>query len=252
MNKRTIVLTNDDGYTAPGLLAAFHALRPLGSVHVVAPRTERSGCSHSITLGKTITVERLSLDPFGTVFAVEGSPADCVRLAVAELVEDSVDLIVSGINRGANAGIDLFYSGTVAAAREGAILGVRSISVSQAVRGEVETDWEAASRAAALIIPRLIDETLPGPGFWSVNFPSPLPDEPERHIHRVPVAMHAVPMKFHRRARDDGRVADFTYGASYWTREETGFNDYNVIRNGGIAISVVPLYEEFPSKPSCP
>jgi 5'-nucleotidase len=137
----TVVLTNDDGFEAPGLLAAFEALRGMDGVHVVAPRAERSACSHTITLKSPIGVERITHGGLGTVYAVDGTPADCIRLAFAALIEGPIDLVVSGINRGANAGVDTFYSGTIAGAREAAILGIPAIAVSQAVRRGVEADW---------------------------------------------------------------------------------------------------------------
>jgi len=246
MTAPRILLTNDDGYLAPGLLAAFRAVVELGTVCVVAPRLERSGCSHSITLGEPIVVERFEQEELGNVFAVDGSPADCVRLAAASLMAPPIDLVLSGINRGANAGVDVFYSGTVAAAREGAILGIRSISLSQAVRTGVDVDWSASARAAEVVVRALLRESLPGPGFWSVNFPAPVPDDPQNHLHRVPVATRPVPMQFDRAAEEDGRRMIFTYGASYWAREAAEASDYGVIRDGGIAISAVPLHGAFP------
>jgi 5'-nucleotidase len=240
-----IVLTNDDGYEAPGIIAAYRALRDFGQVQVVAPLTERSACSHMITLHRPITVERVGHDELGSVYMVEGTPADCVRLAAVELIADPIDLIVSGINRGANSGVDVFYSGTIAGAREGAILGIPSIAVSQAVRAGVDIDWSAATDVAGFIIRELVTETLPSPGFWSVNLPLPIPADPHHHIHRVPVAMEPTPMRFNRIDRDDGRMVEFDYGASYWTRDVGERTDYSTIRDGAIAVSAIPLCGRF-------
>ena len=240
-----IVLTNDDGFEAPGLCAAYDALQGLGEVHVVAPKVERSACSHTITLRRPIRVERHKHDKFGTVFAVDGAPADCVRLAVAALVEHPIGLVVSGINRGANAGVDTFYSGTVAGAREAAILGIRAIAVSQAIRTGIDPDWPAATDITSLLLQELLTEELDGPGFWSVNLPAPIPPDAKDHIHRVPVAAHPMPMTFDRTDSDDGRVMEFGYGASYWLREVSGPSDYSVIRDGGIAVTAIPLFGRF-------
>lgn len=240
-----IVLTNDDGYRAPGLRAAYEAISKLGSVHVVAPKDERSACSHAITLRRPITVERISLEPYGSLFAVDGSPADCVRLATAALIEKPISLVISGINHGANAGVDTYYSGTVAAAREAAMLGLPAIAISQARRGDTEIDWKRTSEVVADLIPKLLDEKLPGPGFWSLNLPAPIPDDPENHIHYVPVATHPMPMTFNRKDENDGQSMQFEYGASYWLREVTGLSDYSVIRDGGIAITAIPLFGKF-------
>jgi 5'-nucleotidase len=241
----TVVLTNDDGFEAPGLLAAFEALREMDNVHILAPRTERSACSHTITLKSPISVERITHRALGTVYAVDGTPADCIRLAFAALIEGPIDLVVSGINRGANAGVDTFYSGTIAGAREAAILGIPAIAVSQAVRSGVETDWTAAAGVSAPLIRELADEALPGPGFWSVNLPSPIPEDAASHVRRVPVADHPMPMMFDRSDGGDGRVMEFGYGASYWLREVSGPSDYSTIRDGDIAVTPIPLFGRF-------
>lgn len=239
-----IVLTNDDGYDAAGLHAAFDALSGLGTVHVVAPKAERSACSHTITLRRPITVERRTHAGYGISYAVDGTPADCVRLAVSALVARPIGLIVSGINHGANAGVDTFYSGTVAGAREGAILGLPAIAVSQAMRG-TEPNWPAATEITALLIKELLAEPLPGPGFWSINLPSPIPPDARKQVQRVPLAVHPMPMTFDRSESDDGKLMEFDYGASYWLRDVTGPSDYSVIRDGGIAVTAIPLYGRF-------
>ncbi len=239
-----ILITNDDGYKAPGLAAAYEAVRKLGSVSVVAPTSERSACSHMITLRRPITVERLNHPPFGKIYAVDGTPADCVRLAFTELVPSRIDLVVSGINSGANAGVDTFYSGTIAGAREGAILGIPAIALSQALRRDVEIDWPTASAVAGQIVGNLIEQALPERAIWNVNLPAPIPPNPMDHIHRVSVATHPMPMRFKRTEREDGRILEFEYGASYWARDESGPNDYSVIRDGGISITAVPLVGE--------
>ena len=240
-----ILLTNDDGYDAPGLQAAFDALTGLGKVHVVAPQVERSACSHAITLGRPISVEPRLHDRFGQAFAVDGTPADCVRLGVAELIDGQISLVVSGINRGANSGVDVFYSGTVAGAREGAILDIKSISVSQAVRADVHTDWPAASHITHTLIRQLLQEELPGRGFWSINLPAPIPPDPQKHVHRVGVATEPMPNSFKRTVRDDGRTIEFSYGAPYWDRMAQGPSDYSTIRDGHIAITAIPLHGRF-------
>ena len=239
-----IVLTNDDGFDAPGLTAAFYALNALGTVHVVAPTTERSACGHGITLRRPITVDRIDHGPLGTVFAVDGTPADCVRLAVSALIDKPIDLVFSGINAGANAGVDTHYSGTVAGAREAAILGIPAMAMSQAIRANVTRDWDAATELAAYLVPKLLNEILPGPGFWSVNFPAPIPSDARDRIHHVPIAAHPTPMIFDRMEHQDGRM-EFAYGASYWLREVTGPSDYSVIRDGGVAVTAIPTYGKF-------
>ncbi len=240
-----ILLTNDDGYDAPGLLAAYKSVQGRGEVHVVAPSRERSACSHAISIRSPIHVERIEHEVMGTVFAVDGTPADCVRLAFAALVKEPITLVLSGINRGANAGVDTFYSGTVAGAREAAILGIPAVAVSQSIRAGLETDWAAATECASFLIDELLAEPLPAPGYWCVNLPAPIPADPRKHVHRVPIAAHAMPMSFNRQDSADGRKIVFEYGASYWLRDVTGSSDYSTIRDGAIAVTAVPLFGRF-------
>lgn len=186
-------------------------------------------------------MERVALEPFGRAFAADGTPADCVRLAAAELLEGDIDLVVSGINRGANAGVDVYYSGTVAAAREAALLGIHAIAVSQALREAVETDWTAAADVTRFLVERLAGERVDPAGFWSINLPAPIPpDWPER-VFRVPVAPGAVPNLFDRPPQDDGRMI-FQYQRGYWNRPHTPQTDYAVISEGGVAVSPVYLW----------
>jgi len=240
-----ILLTNDDGYDAPGLRAAYEAVRHLGKVHVVAPSTERSACSHTITLRNPIVVKRRTHDLFGPSFAVDGTPADCVRLAWTALIDQPIRLVVSGINHGANAGVDTFYSGTVAGAREGAILGAPAIALSQALRPGVETDWARAGDVCKHVVDMLSTESLPEPGFWSVNLPAPIADDATETIQRVPVAVHPMPMTFEHEEKDGGDTLEFGYGASYWLRDVSGPSDYSVIRDGGVAVTAIPLVGRF-------
>ena len=168
-----ILCTNDDGIYAPGLAALEGALARLGEVVVVAPLTEQSGVAHTITYRTPLMVHEAARtdDPRRSRgWAVEGSPADCVRLGVLELVRD-VDLVVSGINSGLNAGINVLYSGTVAAAIEGAFFGITSIAVS--LEYDDHADYGAcAERAVGLIEQIIADDAPPVPGeLFNVNFP---------------------------------------------------------------------------------
>jgi 5'-nucleotidase len=125
-----ILVTNDDGIMAPGILALRRALAALGEVTVVAPMTPQSAVGHSITLTDPIRVHRVDLGGGAAGYGVEGRPADCVKLAVLELMPQRPDLVASGVNLGANVGINVLYSGTVAAAVEGANYGIPSVAAS--------------------------------------------------------------------------------------------------------------------------
>ena len=164
-----ILVTNDDGVHAPGLKALASALAALGTVYVVAPDREVSACSQSLTLKHPLRAERVDEN----VYAVDGTPADCVNLALVKLLPRRPDLVVSGINRGANLGEDVFYSGTVGGAREGTFFGVPSIAVSLAVRAEAEFAPAAAfsARLAAIVL----SKGLPERTLLNVNVPPGTP-----------------------------------------------------------------------------
>lgn len=246
MNEPLILITNDDGYDAPGLVAMHEAASRFGRVCVVAPRRERSACSHMITMHESIVVERVQHAPFGEVYTVTGTPADCVRLGVTELLDRKPDLVLSGVNRGANAGVDTFYSGTVAAAREGAILGIHAISVSHALRDGNPVNWSLAATATEFIIAMLKDRRHRSPAFWSVNLPPTLPPDYARRVVFVPVSNTPMPMAFERTDHPDGRTIEFRYGAYYWDRESHEHEDFAAIRRGDIAVSVIALATQPP------
>lgn len=146
-----ILVSNDDGYTAPGIKALAQAMRRFGRVTVVAPENNHSGASNSLTLTRPLSVTQVECD----TYVVGGTPSDCVHLALTGLIDDKPDLVVSGINGGANMGDDTMYSGTVAAAIEGYIFGIDSIAFSQIDRGWGELD--SAAQMAALIVERFLD-----------------------------------------------------------------------------------------------
>ncbi len=154
-----ILLTNDDGIFAHTLHYLYEELAEFAEIMVVAPRKGRSGASHSLTLSPVVC-EKTTVDGFFTGFAVDGNPADCVKLAVLEFTDKPFDLIVSGLNLGSNAGIDICYSGTVAAAMEGAFYGIPSFAASaRAAHGQ---DYKKAANIAAVIIRDMFEYVRPG------------------------------------------------------------------------------------------
>lgn len=145
-----ILLTNDDGYDAAGLQALYKELKKQNEIFVVAPHTQQSGASHSLTLRKPIRVEKLH-DRF---YIVDGTPTDCVLLAYHDLIKTGIDLVVSGINHGPNMGSDVFYSGTVAAALQGASMGIRSVAIS--IMGDASCDFANAVEYSCDLINRIL------------------------------------------------------------------------------------------------
>src|SRR3954463_13830733 len=155
-----ILLTNDDGIQAPGIVALWRELVSLGEVHVVAPETVQSATGHGITLATPLLTSRVSIENGFTGTAVDGRPADCVKLAVAKILPRAPDLVISGINAGANVGINVVYSGTVAAAIEGAFLGLPSIALSLYLRNEIPTDYARTAKFSMTVIPQILDAGL--------------------------------------------------------------------------------------------
>ncbi|MCK6528160.1 5'/3'-nucleotidase SurE [Myxococcota bacterium] len=172
----TLLLTNDDGYGSPGLRALEEALAPLGEIWVVAPEREQSAMSHALTLHKPLRLNSLS----ARQHAVSGTPTDCVFLAVNHLLRDRPPaLVVSGINRGANLGDDVSYSGTVSAALEAALMGLPSIAISHV--GYHDRDYGPAAAFAARLAAAVLASPLPPRTYLNVNVPD-LPGERIRGV----------------------------------------------------------------------
>lgn len=165
-----ILLANDDGIYAPGLRAMRKALCQLGNVLVVAPATEQSGVGHSITYLTPLTCKEIYEGDSFHGWAVEGSPADCVKLGISELTPQPIDLIVSGINGGLNAGINVLYSGTVAAAIEGAFFRIPSIAVS--LEHDPHADFDAAAELAVRLIRQIVAQSHSEAELFNINIPT--------------------------------------------------------------------------------
>lgn len=167
-----VLLTNDDGVYAEGIQVLRRQLEEDGSfeLYTVAPERERSASSHAITLHKPVYVQQLHLDGVRTpTWSVSGTPADCTKLGVLALLKEPPDLVVSGINRGANVGMDVLYSGTVSAAIEGAILGIPALAVSLATFSDADYTW--AARFTLELLRQVRQEGLPGGALLNVNIP---------------------------------------------------------------------------------
>jgi 5'-nucleotidase len=167
-----ILLTNDDGIHAPGILSMFRELAKDSEVTVIAPETVQSATGHGITLSAPLLTSKVTVADGFSGIAVAGRPADCVKLAVAQLLPEKVDLVVSGINAGANVGINVIYSGTVAAAIEAAFLGLPSVAVSLHLRANVPTDFEQAAVLARGAIELILEKGLKPGHVATVNIPA--------------------------------------------------------------------------------
>jgi 5'-nucleotidase len=165
-----ILVSNDDGIDAPGIDALVRELKLLGEVVVVAPDKQRSAVGHAITINYPLRVTRFHKDRKFFGYAVEGTPADCVKLAIASLVPRRPDLLVSGVNHGSNTAINVIYSGTVSAATEGTVLGIPSIAVSLTTHGPA--DFREAARFARTIGGVVLKKGLPDATLLNVNVPA--------------------------------------------------------------------------------
>lgn len=209
-----ILLANDDGVYAPGLAALEQQLRELGEVVVVAPVTEQSGVGHSITFLTPLMAKSIQREGQHWAWAVDGSPADCVKLAIGQLYkEQPFDLVVSGVNHGMNAGINVLYSGTVAAAVEGAFFGVTSVAVS------LEYDEEADFQTAAVIAKNVISGIVARPdskgGLYNLNIPTAATRGPS-DLKVVPMGLEQYGRCYEKRTDPHGRE----YYWALWSEPE--------------------------------
>jgi len=226
-----ILVSNDDGYQSPGLSVLVEALRALGDVVVVAPERDRSGASNSLTLDVPVRADRMS----NGYIRVNGTPTDCVHLAITGLLDEEPDIVVAGINHGANLGDDVIYSGTVAAATEGRFLGLPAIAVS--IDSHEPRHLETAATVAARLLSQLRPEAL-GPNLiLNVNVPD-LPLEQITgfvstrlgHRHKAePVTM----------AKDPRGRPVYWIGPAGPEQDAGPGTDFFAIRNAGV--SVTPL-----------
>jgi 5'-nucleotidase len=226
-----LLLTNDDGIDAPGLAALAAAAEQLGEAVVVAPLEGHSGCGHRVTTDEELTI----LGRGVSRFAVDGTPADCVRVALHSLAPEASH-VLAGINAGGNLGADVWISGTVAAVREAVLHGKPGIAVSQYRRPDREFDWQ---RAAAWCVPLLRDLVArpwePGT-LWNVNLPNLEPGAAMPDIVFCPVNPHPLPLSY---SREGDRLR---YNGNYHERRRDAGSDVAVCFGGQIAVSLIRLF----------
>jgi 5'-nucleotidase len=229
-----IFVTNDDGIDAEGLSTLREVLLKFGEVIVVAPDNERSAVGHSITLGTPIRFRRVKRDGELFGYAVSGTPADCVKLGLCEILKGPVDLLVSGINRGSNLGINAFYSGTVAAALEGALFKVPSMAIS------ADSYEDVSFRDVGTIVERILPDILKsrtevGWTFLNINIPNVKPDQ-VAGVRAAPMNCSGFEEKFQEHKDPRG-------GMVYWMMggvlplQETEEDDTLLIRKGFVTIT---------------
>jgi 5'-nucleotidase len=226
----TVLLTNDDGIDAPGLAALQQALGSQGII--VAPLQPHSGCSHQVTTHRPIHIEQRS----ETAYAVEGTPVDCVRVALSELGLKPT-LVLSGINAGGNLGADVYISGTVAAVREAALYRIPGIAISHYIYQRQPIDWPQATALTALALDKLMQRPLAPGCFWNVNLPHLPIDAPEPAIQLCPLCTQPLPAVYQR--LESGAL---TYAANYRQRARDPGSDVEVCFSGQIAVTPIQLW----------
>ena len=225
-----IILTNDDGIDAPGLEVLRKVCAAWGEVVVVAPAECHSSMSHRVTTSELIPVTQES----NGRYRVDGTPADCVRLALVCLAPDA-DWVISGINPGGNLGADTYMSGTVAAAREAALMGVSSAAISHYVAKGRVLNWSAAERRASLAVSFAMANP-PKPGqFWNINLPHPQNDEAECALSLCPLDYGPLSVRFSKEG------AGYRYCGQYHERPAVPGHDVAECFGGKIAATLIPV-----------
>jgi len=238
-----ILVTNDDGIYSKGIILLARALTEVGEVFVVAPDREKSAIAHSLTLHRPLRVERIKRN----FFAVDGTPADCVHLAVNTILPEHPGLIVSGINKGGNLGDDITYSGTVSAAFEGTLLGIPSFAVSLVARSHFK--FHPAARFAVRVAHAILKKGLPKDTLLNVN----VPNLPEEEIQSYQITQQG------RWVHNGGTVVEkmdprgkkyYWIGGGQLVFDRRGNTDFEAVSKG--AVSVTPLHLDLTDYTSIP
>jgi len=230
-----ILLTNDDGIYAPGLGALYKELNGDFELFVVAPETEMSAVGHAITLDSPLRVREVYQNGACFGFGVSGTPADCVKIAVQELLETPPDIIISGINMGSNVGVNALYSGTVSAATEGAFLGIRSAAISLNTRKA--PDFSFAARFSREIIRFISENDLKNGTALNVNIPA-VPEDRIKGISITRQGVGRLKERFERRIDPRGTVYYWLSG-EIPEEEEAPDSDSNVLKEERITITPI-------------
>lgn len=228
-----ILLSNDDGYFAPGIAALAEALAPLAEITVVAPERDRSGASNSLTLDRPLMWHQAA----NGFHYVNGTPTDCVHMAVTGMLADLPDMVISGINAGANMGDDTIYSGTVAAATEGFLLGIPSIAVS--LNGRTHAHYVTAAQAAVELVERVRRQPIKTPTLLNVNVPDLPPSEIKGiQTTRLGKRHKAEPVIKMVNPRGD---AVYWVGAAGAAADAGPGTDFHAVENGWISITPLQM-----------
>jgi 5'-nucleotidase len=228
-----ILISNDDGYLARGLRVLADALAEFATVTVVAPDRNRSGASNSLTLDSPLRVEQVS----DNVYFVNGTPTDCVHVAITGLLDDEPDMVVSGINHGANLGDDVLYSGTVAAAMEGRFLGLPAIAVSLVL--DDSHNFAAAASMTARLVKQIVDDPLPKDTILNLNVPDVPAQSPlELEVTRLGFRHKSEPVI---RAKDPKGEPIYWVGPAGREQDSGAGTDFHAIEKGYASVTPIKV-----------
>jgi len=222
------LVTNDDGIHAEGIAVLAEAAAQFGATTVIAPDEPASGVSHLVNTGRPLKLTTHDENRY----SIDGSPADCARVGALYLDEDA-DWVVSGVNHGGNLGVDIYMSGTVAAVREAAWLGLPGMAFSQYCKSMKEFDWSQTAAWLPKVIERLVEEELPSGAFWNVNFPDLTGEQREPELVFCGLEYGHLQMEYH---HEDGALH---YRGVYHDRSRTPGSDVDICFGGNIAITQV-------------
>ena len=241
-----LILTNDDGVDAPGIRALRQALGNKGLI--IAPMDHLSGCSHQLTGRRPMRVERRDRH----TYALDGTPADCARLGIhhqdkilhaddRDGVSGDLTWVVSGINAGANLGVDTYSSGTVAAVREAAFYRVPGIAISHYIRRRHPIDWDAVVPLAAKVLDKVMSLPIESGMFWNINLPHPDSYDPEPDIVFCPLCTQPMPTEY--ALEEEG----FRYAGVFGDRLRDPNADVDICLSGKVAVTAIHLWQNAPS-----
>ncbi len=225
-----ILVTNDDGFDAPGMQALVRVCAEFGRVVMVAPHGPQSGVGHAVTTKQPLELREHGVDRY----SLSGTPADCARVALLEIAPDA-DWVVSGINAGGNLGADAYTSGTLAATREAALLGYPALAVSQYIARGLALDWEATARRAARVIEAVLERRQDAHAYWNANLPHP--EDPSEDCAIVEAPLDPSPMLVRYRRSDQ----QFEWDGDYHGRPREAGSDVDVCFSGNIALTRLSL-----------
>jgi 5'-nucleotidase len=249
--KPLILISNDDGINSPGLYALANAMKNIGEIVVVAPAHEQSAVGHSLTMNKPLRVTPFKLNGEFFGFAVSGTPADCVKIALTALLDRAPDLVVSGINHGQNTSINVLYSGTVSASTEGMLFGIKSIAFSICSHNW-DFDMNAASEIALNVVKKALQLNFPKDTFLNVNIPAVTKNE----IKGIKITQvgNGFWKDFYIKRKDPFQRDYYWFSGEYFESEFSLENDDIAVKENFISITPIKYtltnneaFEEFKS-----